>query len=126
MNIIIEQEVALHQHEVRQSPREITRLIHPEFKEVGRSGESFDFVSIMTLMQDEKTASGYVHAQDFECVRLEPSVQLLLYKSAWVDESGKKGEFTKRSSLWTFTGENWQLKYHQGTPCDAFTLSGQV
>lgn len=36
MEVIIEQEIALHQFEVRQDKVKIERLIHPDFREVGR------------------------------------------------------------------------------------------
>lgn len=122
MDFLIEQEVALHQFETRQNRDEVTRLIHPSFREVGRSGTSFDFNSILEMMTAEQASGGYIHSQDFELIQLEASVYLLLYKSAWVDEAGNAGHFSKRSSIWSFTGENWQLKYHQGTPCEEFEL----
>tara|TARA_Y100001956_G_C4120090_1_gene186938 strand:+ start:59 stop:445 length:387 start_codon:yes stop_codon:yes gene_type:complete len=120
MDILIEQEVALHKYEVRQNKQEVTRLVHPSFREVGKSGTSFDFAAIMQMMNEEKPNSGYIHSQDFETIQLEPSIQLLLYKTAWVDRLGAKAHFAKRSSIWVFTGESWQLKYHQGTPCEEF------
>lgn len=120
MDILIEQEIALHQYEVRKNKQEVTRLVHPSFREVGQSGSSFDFNTIIQMMDDEKPCAGYIHSQDFETIQLEPSIQLLLYKTAWVDKLGTKAHFAKRSSIWVFTGENWQLKYHQGTPCEKF------
>lgn len=122
MKILIEQEIALQQYEVRQNRQEVMRMLHPEFIEVGRSGRSFDLPSILDLMESEPPSTGQIHSQEFECVMLEPSVQLLLYKSAWIDDKGIASLFTKRSSIWVFTGEGWQLKYHQGTPCESFTV----
>ena len=120
MEVIIEQEIALHQFEVRQDKVEIERLIHPDFREVGRSGNSFDFKSIVRMMETEKPSNVQVHSQNYECVALEPTVQLLTYETALIDDSGQVSNFTKRSSIWVLVGELWQLKYHQGTPCDAF------
>ncbi|MDN3696457.1 DUF4440 domain-containing protein [Vibrio cortegadensis] len=122
MEVLIEQEIALHQYEIRQDPNEVARLLHSSFKEVGRSGRSFDYFSIMRVMQSEEPSNGHIHSQDFECILLEPSVQLLLYKSAWVSNLGKVSAFSKRSSIWVFTGQAWQMKYHQGTPCAEFEL----
>ncbi|MEH0758845.1 nuclear transport factor 2 family protein [Vibrio sp. 16] len=122
MQILIEQEVALHQYEIRQNRHEIARLIHPSFKEVGKSGTSFDYADILEMMGNEKPCLGHIHSQDFETIQLEPSIQLLLYKTAWIDKLGTKGHYAKRSSIWVFTGEGWQLKYHQGTPCAEFEL----
>lgn len=122
MKFLIEQEVLLQQYETRQNEHEVMRLLHPDFVEVGRSGRSFDLQSILELMENEEPSTGKIHSQSFECIALEPSVQLLLYKSAWVDSKGSASLYTKRSSIWVFTGEKWQLKYHQGTPCEPFRI----
>ncbi|AYV22844.1 MULTISPECIES: DUF4440 domain-containing protein [Vibrio] len=122
MEVLIEQEIALHQFEVRQDKVEIERLIHPGFREVGRSGNSYDFKSIVRMMETEKPSNVQVHSQNYECVALEPTVQLLTYESALIDDGGQVSNFTKRSSIWVLVGELWQLKYHQGTPCDVFEI----
>ena len=101
MDILIEQEIALHQYEVRQNKLEVTRLLHPSFREVGVSGRSYDF----------------------ECIQLEFSVQLLLYKSVFVDEFGEFSHFAKRSSIWVLSDTQWQMKYHQGSSCEPFALN---
>ena len=118
MKILIEQEIALHQYATRQNKAEVARLLHPDFKEVGESGTSYDYCSIIAMMAAELPSDGYVHSQDYQCIELAPSVQLLLYQSAWVDEFGNKSHFTKRSSIWVLVGHQWQLQYHQGTHCD--------
>lgn len=122
MNILIDLERALHQCDIRQNKAEVESLIHASFKEVGASGRSYNFNTIIKMMGAEQSSNGYIHSQDFESILLESSIYLLLYKSAWVDNNGIKSNFAKRSSIWVFTGENWQLKYHQGTPCQEFEL----
>ena len=122
MEVLIEQEIALHQFEIRQNLNEVQSLLHSSFKEVGRFGRSFDYTAIIEMLQSEEPADGHIHSQEFEYIALEPSVQLLLYKSAWVSKTGAISAYTKRSSIWTFTGQCWQMKYHQGTPCEAFEL----
>ena len=122
MNILIEQEIALHQFEVRQDKQQVARLLHPEFCEVGVSGTSFDYPAIVELMEQEQPSQGIIHSQDFKCVQLEASVQLLLYRSAWITAEGEASNFAKRCSIWVFSGNGWQMKYHQGTPCDVFEL----
>lgn len=84
MDISVEQEVELHQYETRQNKDDIERLIHPSFSEVGKSGYSYDFSSIVEMMQAEEPSSVRVHSQGYECTQLEPSVQLLKYQSALV------------------------------------------
>ncbi|PML76025.1 DUF4440 domain-containing protein [Enterovibrio norvegicus] len=122
MDILVEQETELHRYEVRQSRADVERLIHPSFAEVGKSGLSFDFASIVNVMSAEEPSGCRVHSQNYECVQLEPSVQLLKYESAIVAPSGEISDYAKRCSIWAFTGTCWQLKYHQGTPCPAFEL----
>jgi hypothetical protein len=124
MDILVEQEIALHQYEVRQNKSEIIRLLHPSFREVGESGSSYDYNSIVEMMEAEKPSKGYIHSQDYEKIHIEHSVQLLLYKSVSVDECGVVSHFAKRSSIWVLTGLQWQMKYHQGTSCEPFELEG--
>ncbi|MCG9232525.1 nuclear transport factor 2 family protein [Vibrio diabolicus] len=104
MDILIEQEIELHQYEIRQSKTDIERLIHPSFVEVGKSGTSYDFDSIIEMMDGEESSSTRIHSQRYECIHLEPSVQLLRYDSALVSESGEVSDFAKRCSIWAFTG----------------------
>ncbi|GAB3535142.1 hypothetical protein GCM10027342_52620 [Photobacterium alginatilyticum] len=66
---MIEQELALHRHEIRQNLTEVSRLLSPSFIEVRESGTSYDFKSIIKMMNEEESSTGYIHAQDFECVQ---------------------------------------------------------
>lgn len=123
MDILIEQEIELHQHQIRQNKAALDRLIHPSFTEIGKSGESYDFASIIQMMVAEKASNTHVHSQNYECIPLEPSVQLLKYESAIVSDNGEISNYAKRCSVWAFIGTGWQLKYHQGTPCKPFKLT---
>lgn len=125
MEILIQQEKALHQPEIRQNNNEIERLLSPDFYEVGKSGNSYDYLEILSMMEAEEPCSGYVHSQDYEAIPLETSAVLLLYKSAWIDEHGGASEYTKRSSIWVLNEIGWQMRYHQGTPCEPYELKKQ-
>ena len=120
---LIEQEKALHQFENRQNRVLLEKLIHSDFHEIGRTGVSYVFESIIDMMLTEKSSSLIVHSQNYKCVELDTTVQLLLYKSALVDENGLVGSYTKRCSIWALVDGLWQLKFHQGTPCESFTLA---
>ena len=122
MDLLIEQEIALHKFETRTNKAEIERLLHPEFREVGKSGNSYDFQSIIELMDNEEPLGNYIHSQDYECVELEHSVMLLLYKSATIDNLGTVSHFAKRSSIWILNETQWKMKYHQGTACEPFQI----
>ncbi len=122
MRTLIEQEIALHQYDTRQNKAEIERLLHPDFKEVGESGTSYDYQSIIAMMAAEQRSDGYVHSQGFQCIALAPSVQMLLYQTVWIDVLGNQSHFAKRSSIWVLVGDRWQMQYHQGTACGDFML----
>jgi hypothetical protein len=123
MDILIQQEIALHQYEIRHNKSEVIRLLHHEFREVGQSGNSYDFRTIIELMPQGKSSKGFIHSQDYECVELAPTVMLLLYKSAWNDGLGNYSHYAKRSSIWVLVDGQWQMKYHQGTSCEEFKLT---
>lgn len=74
MDILVEQEIDLHQYETRHTKADIERLIHPIFSEIGKSGNSYDFISTIELMKKEEPSSIRIHSQKFECIQLEPSV----------------------------------------------------
>ena len=122
MNIIIEKEVALHQFEVRTDKTQVLKLLHADFKEVGESGNSYTLKSILDHLGQEQPNSGQIHSQEFESFELSPETYLLLYKSVRVNVDGKYSNFAKRSSIWSLTENGWQMKYHQGTPCDRFDI----
>ena len=123
MDILIQQEIELHQYEVRQNNNDIKRLIHPDFSEVGRGGDSYDFMSIVKMMRAEEPSTSKIHSQNYECLLLSPSVHLLKYQTALVSELGDVSNYAKRCSIWVLTEAGWQLKYHQGTPCLPFELT---
>ncbi|MCW8334148.1 nuclear transport factor 2 family protein [Vibrio paucivorans] len=126
MQTLIDQEVALHHYDVCQDRSVVSRLLHPDFKEVGESGNSYDFTSINELMKTEKPSRGFLHSQDYECVVLGTNTQMLLYKTAWNDGLGHVRHYAKRSSIWVFNGSHWQMQYHQGTACSPFKLAENI
>ncbi|MFT6908418.1 MAG: hypothetical protein ACJAS1_005119 [Oleiphilaceae bacterium] len=122
MDIIIEQEIALHQVWFRTNRSVVERLLHPEFREVEESGRSYNFNEIASFMDNQKRSEDSVHSQDYECINLENNTILLLYKSVVVKPTGEYYSFAKRSSIWVKSDSLWQMKYHQGTYCDPFEI----
>ncbi|ALU45919.1 nuclear transport factor 2 family protein [Pseudoalteromonas rubra] len=123
MDILIAQEIALHQYETRQNRTAIERLLHVDFSEVGMSGTCYNFDSIVAMMGSEAPSKLSVYSQNYHCNELAPGVHLLHYQSALVDKEGKASEFAQRCSVWVLEGDKWQLKYHQGTACAPFELT---
>jgi hypothetical protein len=112
-------EVALHRPEVRSDRDELDRLLHPEFREFGRSGRIYERAEVLAEFADRRQAY-QVWAQDFRVVALSDALALLTYKSAHVTAQGELEHHTNRSSLWQLTPAGWRLLFHQGTPTQAF------
>jgi hypothetical protein len=123
MDIIIKQEIALHQVWFSTNKSDVERLLHPEFREVEESGRSFNFDEIVSSMDNAKHSEERVHSQDYELINLSSNTALLLYKSALLKPTGEYSCFVKRSSIWVKSDGQWQMKYHQGTNCGPFEIN---
>jgi hypothetical protein len=114
-----ELEVALHQPKVRGDRTRLKELLHDSFSEFGRSGCSYSRADILELLSHE-VPQGTIWSQDFTLAEIAEGIALLTYKSAYIDANGELARHTLRSSLWQRTTRGWQLRFHQGTPTDAF------
>lgn len=91
------------------------QILHPEFGEVGRSGQ------VYTREETLETAA----------IRLEIELPLGGYRMDLIDEdvalvryvsqATYEGESlpAERTSVWVNTNEGWRLRFHQGTPLQA-------
>jgi len=122
MNLIIEQEKALHKVWFSSDKATVERLLHPEFNEVDESGRSHFFNEILAHMDKAKHSEDKLHSQDFELINLQSRTMLLLYKSALLKPNGEYCAYAKRSSIWIESDGHWKMKYHQGTHCEAFNI----
>lgn len=104
----------LHTAGTRRSAARLKELLHPEFREIGRSGRAYCRDTIIERLTDAEPPK--VHAENFRRVDLEVGVALITYKSAHVDSEGRLNRFSLRSSLWLQGQEGWQIVFHQGTP----------
>jgi hypothetical protein len=103
-------------HPGRCTTRErLDQLLHPEFHEVGRSGNPYDRERTIGLLlhraEPLPVASG-----GFKVSLLASDMALLTYSTALRQADGSLANHTLRSSLWIRCGDIWQLRYHQGTP----------
>jgi hypothetical protein len=119
LTILRELECELHERSTRSNRDGLSQLLHPSFREFGRSGglASRDEVIAQLLAEIE---SPNVMAQGFAVVELAPSVALLTYQSASVDASGSLERHTNRASVWRLEASGWQMLFHQGTPTAPF------
>lgn len=110
-------EVELHHPGSRSSRARLERLLHPQFREVGRSGRRYDRATVIAFLETV-AAHPDVESGDFSVDLLAPDVALLTYRSAQRQPAGALARHTHRVSLWMKTSVGWQLRYHQGTPAD--------
>lgn len=98
-----ELEIALHQPEVRSDPGRLGALLHPEFREIGRSGAQYTRASV--LEEFRASPQPYrVWSQDFRIERAGAR-----YSSAYLSLGAHR-------RLWCSSG--WRMRFHQGTPTE--------
>lgn len=111
-------EAELHHPGVHCSPERLDQLLHPDFHEVGRSGNRYSRATVIGYLLNQgpqlTTESGEyaVHA-------LSPDCALLTYRSAQHSQAGQASHAALRSSVWMRCADRWQLFYHQGTPASS-------
>jgi hypothetical protein len=90
-------EVALHQPSVRRDRGQLDRLLHPNFREFGRSGHTYDRAEMLVeLPQEQQPAK--IWSQDFTLQLLAEGSVLLTYRSANVIADGTLERHANRSS----------------------------
>ena len=112
-------EVALHTPEVRSDRHRLGPLLHPDFREIGRSGAQYARADVLAEFA-EAPPTYRVWSQDFAVELLSEHIALLTYRTAHIGEGERLERHTMRTSLWQLTESGWQMRFHQGTPCDAF------
>jgi hypothetical protein len=112
-------EIELHRSETRRNRSRMESLLHPDFVELARSGRRY---SRNEVLEEFEGGGGLepVHAQDFELAALAPGIALLTYQSAHIGPTGDLFRHALRSSLWIETPGGWRIRFHQGTPAEAF------
>jgi hypothetical protein len=112
-------ETELHRAETRRNRSRMDSLLHPDFVELARSGRRYSRNEVLEEFEGGR-AMEPVHAQDFELAALAPGIALLTYRSAHIGPAGDLFRHSLRSSLWIETPGGWQIRFHQGTPAEAF------
>ena len=112
-------EVELHRPAARSDARRLDALLHPAFREFGRSGRSYSRADMFALLLDAPSHATVV-ADRFTLRRLAPDVALLTYRAAHRNAAGGLERHTLRTSIWQRGDDGWQMSFHQGTPTDPF------
>jgi hypothetical protein len=87
-------------------------LLHPDYREFGKSGRVWDKESVLDLMEDTSELV-QIRAEDLEIVPLGADVVLVTYDSVTPQARAR------RSSVWVREAGRWQVRFHQGTPVPA-------
>lgn len=110
-------EESLQRCDVRRNRVKLDALLHPDFVEFGRSGQSYTKREIVDLLTGEQTEPlGWVG--DYALQVVADDVALLTYRTARKTPSGEYARHTLRASLWKRVPSGWQLLFHQGTPTE--------
>jgi hypothetical protein len=119
---LIALERLLHQPAVRADAAAVERLLHPHFREFGRSGRSYSRAAMLALLaaEDPADTSIEVVSQDFALQMLGDNAALLTYRSAHRSPDGHLSRPSWRSSIWRLEALGWQMIFHQGTATEAF------
>lgn len=114
-------EVAVQQACIRGDRMRLRELLHPHFREFGRSGRIYSRDDVIAAFAGQSQAYEIL-SQDFQPEQLLAGLTLLTYRSVRVNADGSVERHTLRASLWELTEFGWQLRFHQGTPTDAFDV----
>lgn len=112
-------ETQLHRSETRRNRSRMESLLHPDFVELARSGRRYSRNEVLEEFEGGRALEP-VHAQDFELAALAPGIALLTYQSAHAGQTGDLSRHALRSSIWIETPGGWRIRFHQGTPAEAF------
>lgn len=107
-----ELEEALWRPETRYDRVWMRRVLHPEFREFGRSGRVYDLDA--TLDAPASAFEAELPLPGFTVAEPAPAVVLVTYVSRVHYDDGLL--MANRSSLWIRGADGWRLRFHQGTP----------
>ncbi|MCF7499658.1 MULTISPECIES: DUF4440 domain-containing protein [Pseudoalteromonas] len=120
-NHLIDAERQLLEPEVRQSTEALDALLDDDFIEIAADGTSFNKFQVLTRLPTEVVPQFY--NQHFKGRMLSDDIAQLSYQAAFRRSARAEFNYSVRMSLWRFNGKQWQMVFHQGTPCAVFTIS---
>lgn len=114
-------ETELHREATRRNASRMEALLHPDFRELGRSGRSYSRKDILARCASEDFDHPPIASYSFALTRLSRERALLTYISEHLDQPGRPYRYTLRSSLWVLTKEIWQMRFHRATLTHGFS-----
>lgn len=97
----------LHLKSENRSNSKILNILHPDFKEFGKSGKVFYKTDIKQVQLDEDD----YRISNFEEYTLSEDCILCTYTLV----NTTNNTITNRSSIWKYYENDWKLLFHQGT-----------
>ena len=92
----------------------LDRVLHREFREVGRSGRTWSRAEVVAAPRAPLDVD--LPLARFDARRVDARTVLVTYVSVLRSDGVLAAH---RSSLWVGAPGGWQLLFHQGTPTDA-------
>ena len=105
----------LHDFEVRKDRDVLNSYLHDQFIEIGRSGVIYSREDIINEFSNT-TEFPKIFSENYKFVHISETTILLTYRSAHLNDKGKKTRITLRSSIWQLKDGSWKILFHQGTP----------
>jgi len=121
LQVLEKLERELHNPLVRKQQERLCCLLHPDFREFGKSGKEFNRESIIADMQEDDSALK-IWSGDYQLQFSTENSALILYKSAYIELDGSLSSYSIRSSLWIKADSNWKIIFHQGTSTAPFEV----
>lgn len=110
LRAVVDRELELLEPAVRGSRERLEALLHPEFEEIGASGERWDRETMVALLTGlGPAAHAPIDVFDVRASGVTDDVVLVLY------ETRHAGERALRSTLWRRDDVGWRAVFHQGT-----------
>jgi hypothetical protein len=97
--------------ETRFSREYMDGTLASDFSEFGRSGRVYTKEIVMSAPMQEINAQ--LPLKDFKVRLIDDKVALVTYVS---EVQYEVLEIANRSSIWSKNGNNWVMRFHQGTP----------
>mgnify|MGYP000303364485 CR=1 FL=1 len=119
-NTLIELELYCLKPEVRASREALDRVLADDFMEITGTGVLYDKEHALSRIPGE--VSPKFTQQDHEMKLLGDGIAQLLYRASVQKTGESRVSYSLRSSIWKLNGKDWQMLFHQGTPCEAFEV----
>lgn len=115
---LIELELYCLKPDVRSSREALDKLLADDFLEIPSTGEPYNKSHALERIPGE--VSPIFTQQDYELRILGSDVAQLIYKATVQKPGDDNVSYSQRNSIWKLNNGEWQMLFHQATPCEPF------